>query len=141
MNGRCGARSRIHLCQAGEKTGFVAQRRHDRVIGMPRLPVRQNHHPRAQLAQYARNLDAIFKGVFDRAIGQVERLPPANAEQLRRFCRFRGPFFGAAARAGLALRQVQNRCAQSARRHAQQCAAAGLFHVVAMGRDGQNIGT
>ena len=55
---------------------------------MARLPVGQNHDAGAQLAQHAHDLDAIFKGVFDRAVGQVERLPPADAEQTRGFSGF-----------------------------------------------------
>jgi hypothetical protein len=37
------------------------------------------------------------------------------------------------------LRQVENGCAQAASRHAQKRAAAGLLHIVAMGRDGEDI--
>jgi hypothetical protein len=51
--------------------------------------------------------------------------------------RLPGALFGAAAGSGLALGQVENGGAQAARRHAQQRSAAGLFHIVAVGGDGQ----
>ena len=108
---------------------------------MARLPVGKNDDAGAQLAQDAHDGDAILKRVFDRAVGQVERLAPAHAENARGFFGLAGALFGGAAGSGFALGQIENRGAQAARRHAQQRSAAGLFHVVAMRGDGQNIGS
>jgi len=84
---------------------------------MPRLPVRQNHHPRPQLPQHAHNLDAILERILDRAVGQVERLPPDNSENSSSLAGFAGPVFRRAPRAGLALGEVENPSPQPARGH------------------------
>ena len=106
---------------------------------MPCLPIGQNDHAGTQEAQHAHNFEAVFQGVFDRAVGQVERLPPAHAQQARSFGGFVGALFRVAAGSGLALCQIQNGSAQAARGHAQQGSPAGLFHIVAMSGYGQNI--
>src|ERR1039458_8790874 len=61
-------------------------------------------------------------------------------QQARGFSGFAGTLFGAAAGSSFALGEVQNGGAQAARGHAQQGSAAGLFHVVAVGGDGEYIG-
>ena len=86
------------------------------------------------------DFDAIFERVCNGAVGQVERLAPAHAENARGFFGFARTFFGGAAGSGFALGQIENGGAQAARGHAQQGAAAGLLHVVAMSGDGQHIG-
>ena len=110
------------------------------MVGVARLPVGQNDDAGAEQAQDAHDFEAVFQGVFDRAVGQVESLPPAGAQQARGLRGFAGALFGAAAGSGLALGQVENGGAQAARGHAQQGSAAGLFHVVAVRGDGQNVG-
>ena len=110
------------------------------MVGMACLPVGKNHHARAQKPEHAHDLQAVFKGVLDVAVGQIEGPPPAHTQNPRRLAGFAGAVFCGAARPGFAAREIQDRSAQSARRHAQQSAAAGLFHIVAMSGDGQDIG-
>ena len=130
----------VDFLQAGKKAGFVAERGGDGVVGMARLPVRKDDDAGTELAQNAHDGDAIFKRIFDSAVREVERLPPANAENARGFFGFAGAIFRGAARAGFALSQIENRRAQAARSHAQQRSSAGLFHVVAMRGDGKDVG-
>jgi len=133
----CGNYRRI--CQAGEEAGFVAQRSDGRVVRVARMPVWQNDHARTKIAQNTHNLEPAFQGVFNRSVRQVKRLPPADAQQMCCFGSFPCALFRAAASSGFALRQVQNGGAQPAGGHAQQGSSASLFHVVAMGRDGQHV--
>ena len=107
---------------------------------MARLPVGKNDDAGAKLAQDAHDGDAIFKRVCDCAIREVERLTPANAENARGFLGLAGAVVGGAASSGFALSQIENGGAQAARSHAQQGSPAGLFHVVAMCGDGQDVG-
>ena len=106
---------------------------------MPSLPVRQNHHARPRLADHARYFQPVLPGVFDAAVGNIERPPPARAENSRRVRRLARAIFGGAARAHFALRQIENAGALAALGHLQQRAAAGLLHVVAVRGNGQNV--
>ena len=72
--------------------------------------------------------------------GSVERLTPADAEDACGFFGFAGAVFGGSSGSGFALSQIENGGTEAARGHAQQRAAAGLLHIVAMGGDGQNVG-
>jgi len=136
VRGRLG----IDFGEAGEKASFVTERGDDGVIGMARLAVGKNNDAGAQLSQHAHDFQAIFKGVGDGAVGQVERLTPANAEQSRGLVGFAGAIFGGAAGSGFTLGEIENGGAQTARRHAQEGAAAGLLHIVAVGGYSENVG-
>ena len=107
---------------------------------MARLPVGKDDDARAKLTQNAHDGDAILKRVCDCAVGQVERLAPAHSENARGFFGLAGAFGRGAAGSGFALCQIEDGGAQTARRHAQQRSPAGLFHVVAMGGDSQDVG-
>ena len=48
------ARCFVQLLQSGQKAGFKADLRGAVVVGMARLPIRQNHHARAQFANLSR---------------------------------------------------------------------------------------
>ncbi len=100
--------------QAGEKAGLVAQRGDRGVVRVARLPVGQNDHAGTKEPQYTHNLEAIFERIFDRSVGQIERLPPANAQEASGFGGFAGAFFRVAAGSGLALGQIENGGAQAA---------------------------
>src|SRR5271157_1390202 len=75
---------------------------------MARLPVRKNQHARAHFANDARDLGAILEGVLDAPVRNVERAPPTDFEDARRLVRFARAIFDRAARAHLALREVEN---------------------------------
>jgi hypothetical protein len=91
------------------------------------------------LAENARDCDAILKGVGECAVREVECLSPADSEDAGGFLGLAGAIGGCAARAGFALCQIENCRAQSARSHTQQCSSAGLFHVVAMSGNCEDV--
>jgi hypothetical protein len=65
----------------------------------------------------------------------------ADAQDAGGFFGFAGALIRSAACAGFAPGQIENRRAQAARSHAEQGASAGLFDVVAMSGDGENVGS
>src|SRR5450631_834789 len=106
---------------------------------MAPLPVGKNQDPRTLLAEYAGDLQAILPGIFDAAVGEIERMAPGNFQDARRVRRFAGTVFGGAARPHLALREVEDSGAVSALGHLEQSSAAGLFYVVAVRGQGENV--
>ena len=125
--------------QSREECGLIAEYRRGGVVGMACLPVRKYEHARAQLADDARDLEPVGEGVFDTAIGNVERLPPTNFQDARSLVGLARAVFNGAARAHLALREVEDGGAVSALGHLEQRAAAGLLDVVAVRGDGKNV--
>jgi hypothetical protein len=61
---------------------------------MARLPVGKNHDARTQFAHHAGDLEPVFEGVGNCAVGQVERLPMSHAENARSLFSFGGAFGG-----------------------------------------------
>ena len=129
----------LELGQPGQEAGLISERRSRVVIGVASLPVGQDHHPRSLLANHLRDLQPIFPGVFHPAIGDVEGLPPANFENPCRSIRLPRALFGGAARSHLTLRKVEDAGAMATLGHLQQRAAAGLFHVVTVGSNRQDV--
>ena len=134
-------RAGVDLLQAGKKAGFGAERGSDGVIGMARLPVGKNNDPRTELTQNTHNRNAIFKIVGDGSVRQIQRMTPADSQDAGGFISLTGALISGAARAGFALSQIENRRAQATRSHAQEGSSAGLFHIVAMSSDGENVGS
>src|SRR5208337_3959542 len=134
-----GRGAEVELGQSGDERGFVAEQGSGGVVGMSRLPIGKNQHARAQFANDARDLDAIFEGVLDAAVGNVERVPPTDFEDARRLLGLAGALLDGAARAHLALREVENGSAAPALSHLEQRAAAGLLDVVAVGGNGKDV--
>src|SRR5271165_3886948 len=99
---------------------------------MPRLPVRQNQHAWAKLADDARNLEAVVVGVLDAAVRNVEGRTPTDLEDARGFGGLARPVFDCASGAHLALREVEDGGAPTEGGHLQQCATAGLLDIVAV---------
>ncbi len=87
------------------------------MIRVASLPVGQDDHARALLADDAGDLQAVLPGVFHAAVGNVERLPPGDAQDARGFGGFVGALFGSAARPHLALGEVENAGAVLELRH------------------------
>src|ERR1019366_7690148 len=106
---------------------------------MAALPVRQDDHARALLANDAGNLNAVGVVVLNPAIRDVERFAPRHLQNARCVGRFAGARFGRAARSKLALREVKDAGACALRRHLQQRAAAGLLYIVAMRGNGEHV--
>jgi len=107
---------------------------------MAGLPIGQNDDAGAELSQNPHDLDAVFQGVFNRTVGQIERLTPADAQQASCFSSLAGTIFRAAAGSSLALSQVKDGGAEAARSHAEQGSSTCLLDIVAMCRNSQNIG-
>src|ERR1035438_10394762 len=109
------------------------------MIGMTGLPIRKNQHAWAQLTNDTRDLDPVAKGVLDTPIRNIERSAPTDFEDTRCLVGLTRPVLNAAARAHLALREVEDGSAVSALRHLEQRAAASLLDVVAMRGNGQDV--
>src|SRR6266699_1746476 len=67
------------------------------MIRMPAFPVRKYDHSGALLANRARDLQAVFPGVFHASIWNIESLPPGNVQDLRCFSCFASAFSVSAA--------------------------------------------
>ena len=91
------------------------------------------------MANYARNLQPVFPSVFDAAVGDIERLPPGNAQDFRRLCRLACSIFCRAPRAHLALSEVENAGPVSAVGHLEQGPATCLLNVIAVRGNGEDI--
>ena len=81
----------------------------------------------------------VLPGVFHSAVGDVQGLPPGNAQDSGGFLGLGGAVLCAAARAHLPLREIQNASPMAALRHLQQRAAAGLLYIVAVSRGCENV--
>src|SRR5215471_1305802 len=132
-------RMQFEFAQPGKKASFVAECGAGVVVGMAAFPIGKNHHPRTLFADHAGDFQAILPGVFHAAIGNVQGLPESNLEDPGGVGGFTRAVFGGAARPHFALREVEDPGAQSALRHLEQSAAAGLLHVIAMSGNGQDI--
>src|SRR5271166_1362115 len=106
---------------------------------MASLPVRQNHYARASLADHARNFQAIFPGIFDAAIGNIECAAPPYAKNRRCIRGFLRPILSCAAGTHFTLRQIEDAGALAALRGFQQRPAAGLLYVITVRGDGQDV--
>jgi hypothetical protein len=106
---------------------------------MATLPVGKNQHPRTLLAKHADDLQTILPGIFDAAVGNIERVTPGNFQDARRFRRFAGAVFGGAARPHFTLREIEDAGAVSALGHLEESAGAGLFYVIAVRGQGENV--
>ena len=109
------------------------------MVRMPPLPVGQNDHPRPRLPNHASDFQSVLPSVLDPTVRDVERSPPDHAQNLRGIVGLAGAVFGRAARAHLALRQVENARALPALRGFQQRPAAGLLDIVAVRGNGQDV--
>src|ERR1039458_8813789 len=106
---------------------------------MASLPVGKNQHPRPLLAKYTDDLQTILPGIFDAAVGNIERVAPGNFQDARCLCRFARAIFNVATRPHLTLREVEDAGAVSARGHLEQSTGAGLFYIIAVRGEGENI--
>src|SRR5436305_7600910 len=122
----------VELCQSRQKTCFVSQLRSGVMIGMAAFPVGKNHDARSSLANHARNFQTIVPGVLDSSVGDVERLPPSDAQNFcGLICLARAVVRGAPS-THLAAGEIENAGTMAALRHLKQSSAAGLLYVVAM---------
>ncbi len=106
---------------------------------MASLPVGKNHHAGPLLAQHARYLQAVLPGVFNPAIGDVQRTTPCDVQDACRFGGLTCAVIGCAAGAHLSARKIENPSAMPQLRHLQQRAAAGLLGIVAVSGNRENV--
>ena len=125
--------------EAADEAGFVAEGCGGVVIGMTALPVREDDDAGAEAAEDGGDLEAIVEGVLDVAVGEVEGFAVATL-------RMRAAALASASRSAavprvpdFALGEIEDAGAPAAGLHDEEGAAAGLFDVVAMGGDGQDI--
>src|ERR1035437_3136524 len=106
---------------------------------MTALPVGKNQHPRTLFTDYAGDLQTILPGIFDAAVGNIESMAPGNFQDALGLVRFARAVFNVAARPHFALREVQDASAVFALGHLEQSSAAGLFYIIAVRGEGENI--
>ena len=109
------------------------------MIRMAPLPVGKNDYPRPSLPDYARNFQPVLPSILDATVGNIERLAPRNAQDLRSFCSLALAIFGSSARSHLAAGEVENAGAATKVGHLEQGSAAGLFHVITMRGNGKDV--
>ena len=109
------------------------------MIGVATLPERQDDHSRTKTPQNFRDLQASFVRVLEVAVGQVQRFAMSDMQDVAGFDRFRLTLCSGSAGPGLSPREVKDAGSPTSRLHHEQGATAGLFHVVAMGRNGEDI--
>src|SRR5437773_1810673 len=106
---------------------------------MPAFPVGKDHNAGSRLPDHASYFQTIFPGVLHATIRNIEPLPPLDLQNLCRLLCFSGALFGAAPRSHLSLSQIKDARSMTEFCHLEQCPSTCLFHVIAMGCDGQNI--
>src|SRR5208282_942273 len=106
---------------------------------MATLPIGKNEHSRTLFTKYASDLQTILPGIFDAAVGNIERVAPGHFQDARRLGRFAGAIFGGTACPHFTLREIEDAGAVSAFRHLEQSSGASLLYVVAMRGQGENV--
>ncbi len=130
---------RGELGEAGDEAGFVAQRGGGVVVGVAALPVGEDDDAGAEAAEDGGDLEAVGEGVLDVAVGEVESFAVGDIEDAGGGVGFGFALGGGAASAGLASREVEDAGAPAARVHDEERATAGLFYIVAVGGDGEDV--
>jgi hypothetical protein len=128
--------------EAGEargEAGFVAQGGGGVVVGMAALPVGEDHDAGAEAAQDSGDLEAIFLGVLDVAVGEVEGFAMGDAEDGGGVGGFGSALGGGATGSGLSAGEIEDAGAPAEGLLDQKGAAAGLLDVIAMCGDGKDI--
>src|SRR4051794_37394510 len=106
---------------------------------MSALPIGKDHNARTSASDYACDLQAVDPGVLDAAIGNIKRLPPSRLEKPSCLAGLAFPIGGGAACAHFAASEVENAGAPTGLGCLQQGPATGLFNVVAMRGDSEDL--
>ena len=131
------------LGEAGEEARVADELRRDAVVGMPSLERRRDDDARPVAADDPRERRAGARRVLDRGVWKLEVLARAAPDDLRGAVGLLSAQLGRAARAHLALREVEDGGALSQLGRLDQRAAAGELDVVTMrgdGEDGDRLG-
>src|SRR5271170_7103920 len=106
---------------------------------MAALPIREDDDARTKAAEHRGDLEAIGQSVLDVAVGQIEGFAVGDVEDAGGCVRFGFPVGSGAAGAGLTLGQVEDASVPAAGMHGKERATAGLFNVVAVSGDGEDV--
>ena len=129
----------LHFGEPADEARFIAQSSGGVVIGVASLPIGQNDDAWTQTAENGSDLEAILVFVLDIAVGKVEGFAVSDVEDAG--CR-RGlgcTVGRGAAGAGFALSKVEDTGTPAVGVHGQQSTPAGLFDVVAVGGNGEDV--
>ncbi len=107
---------------------------------MAALPVGEDDDARAETAEDGGDLEAVGEGVFDVAVGEVEGFAVGDVEDAGGVVGFGLTLGGSAAGSGLSAGEIEDGGTVAFGLHGQESAATGLFYVVAVGGDGENVG-
>jgi hypothetical protein len=129
----------IETGEAGGEAGLVAKRGGGVVVGVATLPVGEDHDARAEAAQDGGDLEAIFQGVLNVAVGEIEGLAMGDSEDCGRRVGFGSSLGCGAPCAGFSAGEIEDAGAPAEGLLDEEGAAAGLLDVIAMGGDGQDI--
>ena len=129
----------LDLREAGEKARVGHELRTHAMIGVLAGDRRREHDARLELADQAHELGPRLRRVDDTRVRQPEVHARRNAENLGGVARLGGAELGRAARAHLALCEVDDGGTPSLRRGFEQRAATRELDVIAVCGDGQNV--
>jgi hypothetical protein len=130
---------RFDFCETADEAGFVAEGGGGVVVGVAALPVGKNDDAGTQATKDGGQLEAIFEGVLDVAVGEVEGFAVGDVEDAGGGVGFGFAIGGGAAGAGLALSEIEDAGAPASGVHAKESTAAGLLDVVAVGGYGEDV--
>jgi hypothetical protein len=124
------------FAKAADEAGLVAEGGGGVVVGMTALPVGKDDDAGTQAAEDGGYLEAVFEGVLDVAVGEIEGFAVGYVEDAGGGVGFGFAVGSGASRAGFALGEIEDAGAPAAGLHGEEGTAAGLFDVVAVGGDG-----
>ena len=125
--------------EAGGEAGFVTKGGGGVVVGMAPLPIGKDDDAGAQAAEDGGDLEAVFEGVLDVAVGEVEGFAMGDAEDAGGGVGFGGTLGGGASGTRLAAGEIEDAGAPAEGLLDEEGASAGLLYVIAVGRNGQHI--
>lgn len=136
---RSRASRNFKLAETAAKAGLIAEGSGRVMVRMAPLPIRQDNHSWPQTAEGLDDLEPVRLRVFDVAVGKIKRLAMGDPEDTGGLLGLGAALLGGAPGPGLPLGKVEDACLPSSRLHGKQRPAAGLFDVVTMRGDSENI--
>ena len=135
----CMAAWGFDLGEAADEAGFVAEGGGGVVVGVASLPVGEDDDSGAEAAEDGGDLEAVFEGVLDVAVGEVEGFAMGDVEDAGGGFGFGLALGGGATGAGLALGEVEDAGAPAFGVHGEEGASAGLLDVVTVRGYGEDV--
>ena len=109
------------------------------MIGVAALPVGKNDHAWTKAAEDCGDFEAVGQGIFDVAVWKVEGLTVGDVEDAGGGVCLGFAVGCCAASAGFALSEIEDAGAPPARVHGEEGSATGLFYIIAVGSDGEDV--